>query len=419
MKVNNNNKKGSNAKKIIPAVGMLSVSAVMLASSTFAWFTMSREVEVKNISMTATVPEDIQISLGHLTSLTSGKHGYVDNDGILDKGSNGSADNNLVAAPLPGNTQTDMLDWSNTVDFSQYYALGRIIPASSVSGENIYFTPNADGVGQTIKANPDFYTAASGKTAQKEDRTGAANTDLYRTTLHAYTGDADKAETTGWLYKESGGYTVSEGWNKTNDDGYYVDIPVWLRTSSTKGSKLSVDAYVIPKTLDISTASTTDVDPTNELYKAVRVAIVPEDTATTNETGVNKLLLVKDGYNASTKQVVDAPWSQTGDILDFYKRNVSNGAIDTTDGKDAVKAVASNKATYDSAVKYTANECVVDLTASGVKGTGTGYGAAKKYYVRVWLEGEDPQCWNANAGQDFTVNLKFTNLDTAAVPSGT
>lgn len=362
--------------------------------------------------MTATVPEDIQISLGHLTSLTSGKHGYVDNDGILDKGSNASADNNLVAQPLAGNTQTDMLDWSNTIDFSQYYALGRIIPASSVSGENIYFTPNADGVGQTIKANPDFYTAASGKTAQKEDRTGAADTDLYRTTLHAFTGAEDKAATTGWL---DDGYTVSVGWNQTNDDGYYVDIPVWLRTSSTKGSKLSVDAYVIPKTLDISTADTTDVDPTNELYKAMRVAIVPDATATTNETGVNKLLLVKDGYDASNKQVVSAPWSQTGDILDFYKRNVTTGAIDTTSGKDAVKAVASNKATYDSAVKYTANECVIDLTADNVKGTGTGYGTAKKYYIRVWLEGEDPQCWNANAGQDFTVNLKFTNLDTVAV----
>jgi len=51
------------------------------------------------------------------------------------------------------------------------------------------------------------------------------------------------------------------------------------------------------------------------------------------------------------------------------------------------------------------------LTDSANVGTGTGYGAARKYYVRVWLEGEDPECWNANAGQDFNISLKFTKIE--------
>ena len=66
MMKNNDKRKGNNAKKILPAAGMLALSASMLATSTYAWFTMSREVEVNNIQMTATVPEDIQISLGNL-----------------------------------------------------------------------------------------------------------------------------------------------------------------------------------------------------------------------------------------------------------------------------------------------------------------------------------------------------------------
>ena len=37
----------------------------------YAWFTMSREVEVNNIKMTATVPEDIQISLGTIGTATN------------------------------------------------------------------------------------------------------------------------------------------------------------------------------------------------------------------------------------------------------------------------------------------------------------------------------------------------------------
>ena len=35
-------------------------------TDSYAWFTMSREVEVTGIKMTASVPEDLQISLGKL-----------------------------------------------------------------------------------------------------------------------------------------------------------------------------------------------------------------------------------------------------------------------------------------------------------------------------------------------------------------
>ena len=60
---------------------------------------------------------------------------------------------------------------------------------------------------------------------------------------------------------------------------------------------------------------------------------------------------------------------------------------------------------------------MVNLTADANKGTGQGYGAAKKYYIRVWLEGEDFECWNANAGQDFTISLKFSKIGAEAVPT--
>ena len=393
----NTKKKGSPYKKLIPAAGSLAISAVMLSTSTYAWFTMSREVEVKNISMTATTPEDTQISLGNLTGATKG---YTDNTGFLTpagSGDSATADDNGVKAPSTGNNPTDMIDWSNSVDVSNYYALGKIIPASSVSGENIFFTPDANGVGQTIKADAEFYTAATGKTAGTEDYTSA--TTNYKTTLHAFTNAADKATTTGWLYKD-GGYTAASGWNHTEDDGYYVDIPVWFRTSAKDGTKLSVDAYVVPKTETL-----TDTDAVNELYKAMRVSIIPDATATANETGTSKLLPVKDGL-----QVTDDPWAGSS-IVDFYGRNVTTGEINASATTKAVTSVTSKAPTYAASSEYTAGACVIDLTGDGNKGTGTGYGAAKKYYIRVWLEGEDPECWNANAGQDFNVSLKFTKIE--------
>lgn len=45
-----NEKKNTSAKKkLIPAVAMLTTSAVMLSTATYAWFTLNREVEVKGL----------------------------------------------------------------------------------------------------------------------------------------------------------------------------------------------------------------------------------------------------------------------------------------------------------------------------------------------------------------------------------
>ena len=63
----NENNKNSAAKKIIPAVGMLALSATMLSTSTYAWFTMNKEVQITGLNMTATVGEGMEISLASVT----------------------------------------------------------------------------------------------------------------------------------------------------------------------------------------------------------------------------------------------------------------------------------------------------------------------------------------------------------------
>ena len=70
-----NEKKNTSAKKkLIPAVAMLTTSAVMLSTATYAWFTMSREVEVTGIKLTATTPQTIEISLGQATTSNTLTH---------------------------------------------------------------------------------------------------------------------------------------------------------------------------------------------------------------------------------------------------------------------------------------------------------------------------------------------------------
>lgn len=90
----------------------------------------------------------------------------------------------------------------------------------------------------------------------------------------------------------------------------------------------------------------------------------------------------------------------------------------------AVSTVATNVPTYGPAVIYNAidttaaNRVVAtlagpELDSGGVKKSN--YGVAHKIVVRVWLEGEDPDCWNETAGQDWSINLKFNNEKTAAL----
>jgi hypothetical protein len=58
----NNKKKGSTAKKLLPATMMLAVSASMLATSTYAWFTMNKEVQVNGLAMRTKVSSNLLIS---------------------------------------------------------------------------------------------------------------------------------------------------------------------------------------------------------------------------------------------------------------------------------------------------------------------------------------------------------------------
>jgi len=132
---------------------------------------MSREVEVKNIQMTATVPEDIQISLGKIykdasTATDSESFALNKSTGWL-KLSSGEAEaprGVTVTEGVASAVDNDELDWSNTADISAYYSFGKLIPAFSTNGANIYYTPDADGVGKTVKSTASYYQAAAGGT---------------------------------------------------------------------------------------------------------------------------------------------------------------------------------------------------------------------------------------------------------------
>ena len=317
-----NEKKNTSAKKkLIPAVAMLTTSAVMLSTATYAWFTMSREVEVTGIKLTATTPQTIEISLGQATTSNTLTHG--------------------VEATAPNSD--DM--WTLTAATgSVYQDFGKLIPVSSVDGFNMFYTEKATENGKKVSDVPNPFT---------------------------------KAETAvGWEFKEGGksaetGAVVNAAEN--DGSGYYLDIPVWFRTTSTDAVTLG---------LEVEIKNSSDDDTKSVLYKAARVAILPETKSAQkvfSETGAK---YYKDGKAVATAGATLA--ASYGDVSAATEATVTGGKVTNPDATTQVATV----------------------TAS----TGTGYGGAVKYYIRVWLEGEDEACWNANAGQDFVINLKFHDL---------
>lgn len=372
-----NNK--SPMKRIAASATMLATSAAMLGTSTYAWFTMSREVEVNNIQMIATTPEDIQISLGALTD------GELNLDsGTLAKTAKGTADSALTKVAVPAKDT----DWSNTADIGKYYEFGRLIPASSTDGANIFFTPDADGVGKTVKG-----TAAYIKANGANDSASVS----YQATAHTYQSKSGSTITEDWVASGSNPlYTKNTGWNTTNDDGYYVDIPVWFRTSSKDTVALTVEGYVVAGDTDANkvATSTTALDGvTEELRKAVRVAILNSDAS------------------ASVSNIIDLKDAQTGgsSIIDYYNR------VDSTHNAVTAAGTGASTTTYGQATLATFATDTIEVTAAAADNNG--YGAAKKYVIRVWLEGEDPDCWNATAGQDWKIALTFKNPSGDSLPA--
>jgi len=431
---------------------------------------MSREVEVTGLNMTATVPEDLQISLGALgtapgTPVTeatakSSKVNLASGTGFLTYASGKTdASDGDVAAPT-----TNAWDWTNTVNISNYYAFGKLIPASSTNGATIYYTPDATGSGRTVGGLARYYAANTGLAENKTGGTVAPTNaeDGAKTTLHAYINDDDRGadSTKNWKTK-TGGYAQSNGWDETNDDGYYIDIPVWLRSSAKDDINVKVSGYVLPGSTDTTDGKT---ETQLELYRAVRVAILNNDAngiiskvggaASTVSAGsvcqANNIIPLVDAWDkdSSTKTGTGAAtvYKSIATKTNPYafaaadastKLGILDSAIyiertDKTEGLWGVSALSAyedddktaengtqliqdrlanggQKPTYTSYTQYSDDTAIATVKAPTAEGVE--YGDMKALVIRVWLDGEDEECWNDNAGQDWAISLKFDRVD--------
>ncbi|MGN0611965.1 MAG: hypothetical protein ACI4JI_09285, partial [Ruminiclostridium sp.] len=237
MKASTNKKNHSAAKKLIPAIAMLVTSATMLSTATYAWFTMNKEVELTGLNMTATTAGALEISLGGVTA-----------GGVL-------ADN---FGTRPADT-LDELSWKQSIAAGEYYnKISLINPASSVDAVTFYDAMDASNAGQTATK---FETVSQTATLTKQPN------------------------------------LTADGVIASDEDttGYYVEIPVHLRTSSVAPQGSAGDAQIYYKMVlnnnDIANIGS------KTLYKAVRVAFLKADeTGAVTSASAEKILAIDDAY---------------------------------------------------------------------------------------------------------------------------
>ena len=344
------------------------------------------------IHMTATVPESLQISLG---KLTNGATGLTTDNATIDASSK-----RLTAVVAPNDDEY----WTNSVDISEYYQFGHLTPATSTNGLNIYWTGDATGNGKTLKGHNVGANGVmlnnSGTMSAEFKLANASDNKLNGTTHTAAMALVNTRAKTPDTLNTSGAdpYITGANWDHV---GCYIDIPVWIRTSSPDAENLTVIAKITNGGNDYTTSGSSTKD--DLLFNAARISILEgNNTSVTNSTtrtdgGVQGVIMNASGayYRGTTGNKYES--GKYGSITSINGSGagswgevtvITQGDTDGTDGKSTTGSIV--------------------MKATGA-GTNT-WGAACPYTIRIWLEGEDENCWNATAGQDFNISLQFVAL---------
>ncbi len=347
-----NEKKNTSAKKkLIPAVAMLTTSAVMLSTATYAWFTMNKDAEVTGLEMTATAGGGLEIPLGNI----------------------GNGELGTISTPT-----MDDISWKSVVNVGEYYdKISKIKPASTVDGNNIYYADDGN-------------ITAGGKVVQdsaKVVKAAYATDKVAMTVRNNYTSDGELSVNTG------AGPTA----------GRFVDIPMWVRTTNKQETKINCEVTI--------NDGKTNADDGTELQNAVRVSVIPLKNENVKSTGGSVTALGitgADNYTTGGAHIYGLTFdSYRGASAEAPKGIKATKAADAKyDSDDVLGIVTANKTKINTGDNTDAANVFTLAAAS------TDSYSVESFVVRVWLEGESIYCNDANAAQDWNIQLNFTTDDT-------
>lgn len=271
-------------KKLIPALVLLLVSAIVLSTSSYAWFSMNRTVQATGISLTAAAPTNLVISSTGSTYAASA-----------------STDKNY---------------------------LGKLFPASTADGKDFW-------------AIDDGNVIAGGKGGPAE---------------------------AGTIFKKEKVEIMAQGDDKAT--GYYVDFDFYFKATAADETPLNIGVKKI----------TVNSGPdSGSLGNAVRIAIIPVDENGDPDYSRVTIYAFDDGEDVEPIESVD----ETG----VFKKSA-------TDPRQKPVGEGDDKVYTTTAFTVTPSTYIEDATPTEV-------------IIRVWIEGEHPDCVNANALDELAVQVDF------------
>lgn len=222
---NTTTKKASAKKKLLPAAGSLLISAAMLSTSTYAWFTMNKEVQVTNMQVQAKADQ-----------------------GLLINEVSTANDSNWDALATTNQTEGIKLHATSTAETATWYAA---------------------------------YSKAKSDAAAATDAGASANlVDGYKTlgTTTGFVGTTETVSAIAGSNAQQDIYYVDADQDSTydNGEGYYVKYTYYLKSS---GDAITLSNTGAAKSLYIKDLSVTGNTNSADLDKALRVAVVVNNKA--------------------------------------------------------------------------------------------------------------------------------------------
>lgn len=291
-----NNKKKSPMMKIVSAAAMLAVSASMLGTSTYAWFTMNREVTVKNMKVTAKAEKGLLIN----EVATATDSGW---------------DDEATALALPGTALVP----TSTKDAKKWWH------ANSKTA-----TDEAGAASDSIDANIAAGYAQLTGNDYKLETTAAVGDNNSNATR--------KAENNIFYY-DNGGITA-DSYESDKEDAYYVMYKYYLKASNEAG--LTLGQTTNAQNVAIKGITVTQEDGDNDgttarssdLNKALRVGV---------KIG-GKMYIYAPVYGEAPASGADADPVATYYVTDTY--TAASGSTAASVENTAVNALKRNQVAY-------------------------------------------------------------------------
>lgn len=353
----NTKKKGNPMKKLVPAAGMLAISATMLATSTYAWFTMNKEVTVTGMTMNTKVSENLLIADDTIGSTAVKGDQYFNNslvqlvDGLIEPVStvNGkdffyTAGTNVQGNGAVLNKTWSAYDPSSTGAFASEYALtGADASAAKGYVDYVYQLKAINGstASEIRLTGLNVTYGGTNDNSQKATRVAVFAENLgYKTgsdssTIVASKGNfTDAAVVLKAIYTPSGSnnFSIAEGTDATKADA--VD------STTTRADVTYNEKFVLP----VGTNQT-------QYYKIlVRVWLEGEDTTCNNTTFMD----LTDKWSVDMKwDLVATATDDSGDAAKVANITQANTAAKTALlASDTVDTSAANTKTISGTAYY-------------------------------------------------------------------